>query len=410
MNRSFFINAGLFLVFSLTLFFTTTAALVGLAFSAIGIYIFFKERPTFHFVGNFPRESSVLLSLFCMALVLIVLNIYHQERWGTYHLPNAILLLLPAFIALAHIKSSPKVLWAGGALGALIACSIATFEIVWLNAERAGYWTHNPIPFGSISMCLAAASIIGYQSEQKMWRWVNLLALSGLLAGVVAAVLTGSKGCLLALPVLAYLVHIKVIQPMMIPRAWQLLSSLLVLTFIAYFAKDSFLAARTIEAINGALNWFTNGQVVEGSVGPRLELIRFAFEAGMINPITGIGRDGMLSMLLASGSNGAYDPLIAQLHTIHNEFLNIWVTKGVLGLLAMIAVYGLSLWFFWRIRKDTNIDIRNIGLMGISLCLMYLIFGLTEVALQLTFFRNFFLVLLISLVGMTYYHRNSKRQ
>jgi hypothetical protein len=48
--------------------------------------------------------------------------------------------------------------------------------------------------------------------------------------------------------------------------------------------------------------------------------------------------------------------------------------------------------------------------MGLSLCLMYLIFGLSEVALQLTFFRNFFLVTLVCLLGMAFAHKNQDVQ
>jgi len=75
-------------------------------------------------------------------------------------------------------------------------------------------------------------------------------------------------------------------------------------------------------------------------------------------------------------------------------------------LFAMCAVYGLSLWYFTRLRQHANVHVQNIGLMGVSLCLMYLIFGLSEVALQLTFFRNFFLVTLVCLLGMAHAQRH----
>jgi hypothetical protein len=76
----------------------------------------------------------------------------------------------------------------------------------------------------------------------------------------------------------------------------------------------------------------------------------------------------------------------------------------------MSAMYGLSLWYFWRIRHHADTHVQNIGLMGMSLCLMYLIFGLSEVTLQLTFFRNFFLVTLVCLLGMAHHqlHRTRK--
>jgi hypothetical protein len=100
-----------------------------------------------------------------------------------------------------------------------------------------------------------------------------------------------------------------------------MLSLLLALAVLTYLATNSFLAARIEDAARGAMIWLNTGKVAEGSVGPRLELIRFAFDAAMVNPLTGVGRDGMVSMLQASATNGAYDPFIAQLHTVHNDLL-----------------------------------------------------------------------------------------
>jgi O-antigen ligase len=404
MNALF--NTGLFLMPALSLGFRPVLALFGILFACIGIYRL-ATLPRYALVQRkHTQEWPLLACLLVLALCLTGLNLFHGERWSVYHLPVAIFLNLPIFWALRSSDANPRFYWEGASAGALIAAAIAGYEVVFLGAERAGYLIHNPIPFGSISMCLAAASVIGYRSQQGLKSWSNLWALTGLLAGVTAAVLSGSKGCLLALPVLAYLVHIKCIRPLAIPRVWLMLSLLLALAVLTYLATDSFLAARIEDAARGAMIWLNTGKVAEGSVGPRLELIRFAFDAAMVNPLTGVGRDGMVSMLQASATNGAYDPFIAQLHTVHNELLNIWVTKGLLGLLAMSAMYGLSLRYFWRIRHHANQHVQNIGLMGMSLCLMYLIFGLSEVALQLTFFRNFFLVTLVCLLGMAFAHKN----
>lgn len=405
-----FFNLGLFLMASLSLGYRPMLALVGLAFCGVGLFrlVALAKQP----IGNwqiYDKEWPALSALLVLAVSLISLNLLQAERWSTYHLPVTILFSIPIFFALSKSQVNPNCLWSGASTGAVIAAAIAGYEIIFLNADRAGYLVHNPIPFGSVSMCLAAASVIGYQAQEKVWRLVNVWALLGMFAGVGAAVLSGSKGCLLALPVLAYVVHIKCIKPLGLPRSWFMLASLFFLTLMSWLAADSFLASRFEEAVRGAAAWFETGRVVEGSVGPRLELIRFAFDAAMVSPLTGIGRDGMLSMLRSSAAMGAYDPFIGHLHTVHNEFLNIWVTKGLIGLFAMGAVYGLSLSYFWRLRHHADAHVQNIGMMGLSLCMMYLIFGLSEVALQLTFFRNFFLVTLMCLLGMAHLYSKTSQ-
>lgn len=401
MKAAVLVNTGLFLLFGMALLYTPSTALVGLSLATFGVYAF-VSKPSVVFAGQFPHERHVLIALLCMGLVLIALNIHHQERWGVYHLPNATLLSLPIFFALAHTNAHPKFLWSGGALGAVIALIIALYEIYVLHFPRAGYWTHNPIPFGSISMCLAAASVIGYQANTKAWSLGNTWALAGMCAGVGAAILSGSRGCLLAIPILAYVTHIKCTRSLNVSRVHFLAGITVTLLLSRFLFADSVIFSRTFDGLDAFVHYFASERMIVDSVGVRLELYRFAFDAGMINPLTGIGREGMLNLLQSSATTSAYDPFIAQLHTVHNEFLNIWVTKGLLGLIAMGAVYGLSLWYFWRLRHHVDAHVQNIGLMGLSLCLMYLIFGLSEVALQLTFFRNFFLVTLVCLLGMSH--------
>lgn len=401
-----FFNFGLFLMAALSLGFRPMLALVALVFCGIGLFrlISLAKHPARYWRINDP-EWPVLIALLVLALSLIGLNLLHDERWGTYHLPVAILVSIPIFFALSSTKANPHSFWTGASAGALIAAAIAAYEIIFLNAERAGLLVHNPIPFGSVSMCLAAASVIGYQAQEKPWRLTNAWALAGMLAGVSAAVMSGSKGSLLALPVLVYVVHIKCIRPLELSRAGLFWGSLLVLTLLAWLSTDSFLASRLEEAFHGTRVWLETGNVVEESVGPRLELFHFALEAGMINPLTGIGRDGMIELMRSHSPTGSHHPVFDVFHTVHNEFLNIWVTKGLIGLFAMSAVYGWSLWYFAKLRQHATVHVQNIGLMGMSLCLMYLIFGLSEVALQLTFFRNFFLVTLVCLLGMAHAQR-----
>lgn len=202
-----FFNTGLFLMPALSLGFRPALALFGLLFACIGIYRLATLPRSVLFQPAPAQEWLVIAGLLVLALCLTVLNLLHGERWGIYHLPVAIFLSLPIFWALRSSEANPRFFWAGASAGAQIAATIAGYEVIFLGAERAGFFVHNPIPFGSISMCLAAGSVIGYQSKKGLRSWSNLWALMGLLAGVTAAVLSGSKGCLLALPVLAYLVH-----------------------------------------------------------------------------------------------------------------------------------------------------------------------------------------------------------
>jgi O-antigen ligase len=369
-------------------------------FSVAGcIYLLHKQKYQSFQLKQFSIETPFLASLIALALILILLNIYHGEKWGTYHFPIAIILSLPAFFIFCGLNFQIIALWIGAAVGSIFAFIVALYEIKFLGAERAGYLINNPIPFGSIAMCLSSFSIIGYREKISGFVWQNALLFCGSLAGFLAAVLSGSKGCLLAVPIIFYLWHKKTTHKSA-RRASALLILLIFLVLLFFLIQsNSYLILRFTEAYHGAVSWAQSGKITEGSIGPRLELLKFGIEMGQINPWVGIGRNGMLEMLSKASSHFMYDVFITQLHTMHNEFLNIFVTNGLLGLVGLFSVYFFGLKYFYTIRKFDNEDLHSIYLAGLSLFSMYLIFGLSEVTLQLNSFRNFFLIFTVCLVG-----------
>jgi O-antigen ligase len=399
MNRKF--NATLFSLPALSLVVAKSTSILSLIFCVSGLYYFFSaKRPRAFELKGVSAEIPLLSSLLLFASLLFFLNIYHEERWGSYHLPIAIALSIPAFMFFCLADLKLAAIWLGSATGSIAALSVAMYEIIFLGADRAGYWVHNPIPFGSIAMCLSAFAIIGYQTKSELKSVRNAFQIFGCFAGFIAAILSGSKGCLLATPILIYLLHLKVLSRL--PKSYRFLLVAMPLFFLSLIFHNSnyYLFSRFSEAIHGAQSWFQGRGVVEGSIAPRLELIRFGIDVGMANPWIGIGRSGMLHLLEQASAKGEYDVFITKLHTLHNEFLNIFVTKGILGLTSLLSVYFLGVRYFYALSRSKSGEISDIGFAGLGLFSMFLIFGLSEVALQLNSFRNFFLIFTVALMGI----------
>jgi len=390
----------LFVLASSALLFSSAISVLSVLFSVAGcIYLLHNQRFQSIRLQQFSIEIPFLASLIALSVSLILSNLYHEEKWGTYHFPIAVILSLPAFFIFCRLNFEIIALWTGAAVGSILAFIIAIYEIKFLGAERAGYMINNPILFGSIAMCLSGFSIIGYREKVSGFVWQNALLLCGSVAGFLAAVLSGSKSCLLTVPIIFYLWRKKTAHKFSRGgNAWFALLIFLVLMFFL-IKSNSYLILRFTEAYHGAASWAQSGKITEGSIGPRLELLKFGIEMGQINPWIGIGRNGMLEMLSKASSDFKYDIFITQLHTMHNEFLNIFVTNGLLGLVGLLAVYFFGLKYFYTIRRFENEDLHSIHLAGLSLFSMYLIFGLSEVALQLNSFRNFFLIFTVCFIG-----------
>jgi len=160
--------------------------------------------------------------------------------------------------------------------------------------------------------------------------------------------------------------------------------------------------SRMVSMWEGVQSWVTTGDITEGSIGPRLEMWKFGLDVATEKPLLGFGKDGMVERKRQAIEAGNYSPGIAVFATLHNEFLNMWVTKGLVGTVALLAVFGSVFFTFFRTRKSPNWQLRCISLMGTSLTLMFLEFGIGEIALLLNSYRHVFLFWVFALAGLSF--------
>lgn len=62
----------------------------------------------------------------------------------------------------------------------------------------------------------------------------------------------------------------------------------------------------------------------------------------------------------------------------HNEFLDKTAKHGVVGLLVLLALYLVPIWYFSPYLKSTNLSIRAVATAGTLLPVAYIDFGLSQ--------------------------------
>ncbi len=395
----------LFMGPALSMVATSIYPTLGLVLTAIGLYSRYRNSEYFTKVSpkSAGRAFLAIWVLIAFAIVMLLENILHHERWGAYHIIIAILIFWPAYFACAIPGVKPRALWYGAAVGAISAVAIAIFQVFFLGDARAAGLT-NPIPFGNVSLVLATASLIGLlRSETTPLRRAEILLLvAGGLAGVGASLLSGTKSGWLSLFIVAFVSY--GLFPARTRRWQKWLAGFGVaaaLGFILLLPQIPVMS-RLVSMWDGIQSWVTTGEITEGSIGPRLEMWKFGLEVATEKPLLGFGKDGMVERKRQAIEAGNYSPSIAQFATLHNEFLNMWVTKGLIGSLSLLAVFGGVFVAFFRTRKSSNWELRCISLMGTSLTLMFLEFGVGEIALLLNSYRHVFLFWVFAMAGLSF--------
>lgn len=235
------------------------------------------------------------------------------------------------------------------------------------------------VTFGNVSMLLgllsAAAAL--YFFAQRHYLWLTL-ALVAFIAGVVASLLSGTRGGWLVLP------------PVLLFLGWcgrDLLSrnglAAIALTGLAGFIVILYLpqlgvAERLSAAVIGIQDYWQGKPDL--SVGGRLEMWRANLQFFASSPVFGVGEYQGLVLKQALAEAGLMTEVAAGYPHAHNEYIDALGLRGVVGFAALLGVYLVPLRLFFAKLKQHNTDwgVRSYALGGALIPLSYLIFALTD--------------------------------
>lgn len=334
----------------------------------------------------------LLLAVFAVNAAAVA---WHGDESKYLDQGSRYLLAIPIVYGLRRVSLRLNWIVAALVLGTVGAAAIAWWQITYQEVDRASGFVTSAIPFGDIALtmgfwCLMAAAwaaIRGYRA------WAAVFLLSGL-AGGYAVIASATRGSLLAVPFLAVLAAIALLRrrhlrPLLAGGAVVLVGLAIVLSIMP---AGKFADGRYIGAFTEWQEYSREGEVANNTVGPRLEAWKAAFLSIPERPILGWGHlqyDAHLRDLIAQKR---VDPFVDTLSNTHNNFLEIWLHQGTLGLIAIIALLAASFWFFARRLRSSDLLVRVLACCGASLPASFTAYGLTQVILGRNNGVMFFLV------------------
>jgi len=121
----------------------------------------------------------------------------------------------------------------------------------------------------------------------------------------------------------------------------------------------------------------------------------------MEKPLTGWGESGYRQGMVDLGDEGVVHPWVAKKYGHpHNEFLNEFAKRGVIGLVALLALYLVPMRLFGRQIADRNLELRSLSIAGVLLSVAYIDYGLSQAFLDHNSGSMMFAFLLAVLWGL----------
>jgi O-antigen ligase len=370
-----------FLFFALSLAVPSGYSYGSAALALLAIAGCWQEQPR-HAVS---RDTKILLASLLLTGLLWTAAL--DQAWSSAGMAYGAKYALAAFalwVLSQRGLGANAVAW-GVAAGAVGALGVAAYQYLALHWSKAQGFT-NAIEYGGIAMYLGIAAWA--MALLGRWRWPQIAAL-GLCgaAGVLAALLSESRGSWVTAPLL-----LAAVWCMAWRNGYRRIASIAVLVMLIGGAVLVLPAYRKFEqradiAVQEARHYLAEPQkYAETSIGQRLEQWRLAIHLIEERPVAGWGLEGYAQAKQAMVDKGDAHPSVMQYGHAHNEILDMWVKRGMAGLLILLFFYAAPLSVFWPTpsrlaRADAARQPRLLALRAAAalLPLAYFGFGWTQV-------------------------------
>lgn len=344
---------------------------------------------------------TIFAALFLSTLLTFILGNFTISE--TKHLIHKMGFLgfIPVFLLVRRNGLPLKAFWYGITIGAIITGMMALIEVLLLNKDSAS-GTHARTLFGDHALLLGMLSILSFSFFREKGRYFILLPIAGLLFGILASVLSGTRGSWLAIPAFLLILTIYFDDFGSVKRRLIFLLSCVLLGLLAYVIPQTNIKHRIDLAVN-EINMYPAGQIKNKAVGLRLESWRASKELALEHPITGIGlRQYQIKIRELLSRKNDYDKNIGRLDQPHNQYLYALVERGVIGLLTIILIFIYPAYVFIKSLNSRNASHRPVAIAGLIIVVGYAIFGLTDTLFFRSMPINFYTMMMALLLGDLY--------
>jgi len=350
---------------------------IGSGFLVLGSLVLLRKRSV-----PLDKEDKLIMAVFFFYfLVSVGMNLLHGEIIKEYDLPLRFLLAIPALMLLRAFPPSPAFFWAGLGVGGILAGLFAGWQNLFILHARAGGHT-NQIQYGNISFIIGILCLVGLGwaiAQKNSKKWIIFLS-CGFVLGLLGSLFTGSRGSWVGLPFCLYIMYRCYGGEVSKRYVWGGIALVVVAVAVAYAIPRTQLKARTELAISESITYM-KVRNAETSIGTRMEMWRAGTMAALERPILGWGKAGFVEWESAAIDAGRVHPFMRENNHVYNEWLDAEVKRGFLGLIALLALYVVSMRLFIVRLKTAGRSAKPYAIGGIMLFVNYICFGFSQVFL-----------------------------
>lgn len=374
-----------------------------LLFTLLVTFLVMLKRPLGMPQIIWQREwNRYVLAMFSLSGAILLSQIAQHNISGHPHdAASRFWLAIPVFLLLQrmNLQVFKGLQWAfplAAILGALLAKDVGgRYTLTHMDEIHFGDFE---LLFGALSLF----SINWFGVDKREVRWFKLL---GGLVGIIMALLSGTRGGWLALPVFFWIYGYVNGARFSVRVMVKAVGATLVIFFLAYMTIAT-VQTRVGELRNDVLLYQQGNR--DTSMGVRWQLYVAAVDIFSRHPWLGVGAEGFareMQPMFAAGKITAHAADLGR-GEVHNDLLAKAAGMGILGLLSLLAIYFVPLKLFLGATRSRNPVVSKTGTLGLVFVSGFFIFGWTVEFMSLTLVTAFYGYTIAVLLAICYntYH------
>jgi len=368
-------------------------------------------------------EKLLLFSFFLMFVVtlfsFLALNGEDggQPRVGIY---LGFALAIPIYFLFKSFSPPAQIIWMALVIACYVVAARALLEVNGLveelSSKRTGIGrangTMHPIRFGDLSLLMAFISLAGALYIKDISRWMRALGMLAFAGGVLASVLSESRGGWVAVPALLIVSLWPLFREITLRNKILILAGIaLVLT--AMFNVPGLKIEKRYEQAKYDILQYHKKDYSSTSIGLRFDMFEAAYWMFSENIIFGVGVGNYSKEVKKyyESNDKRISKAIINFDNPHNEVLMHMATRGMVGLISLILLFFVGVFMF--VTKMRKYDDRTLfySVSGLLIFVSYAHFGMSiSLFMHRDFLLFFVIYVLLFAAGANRETRRSEKQ
>jgi len=339
------------------------------------------------------RKAEACWSAGAVRALLLPMSLYTLVLVASYLINDGFMSTIRSFFycslfvyAASVVRLQPRYIGFLCLLAAVEMPVLIYYQCFWNECSRFGGFT-NPIFFAMFSVCVAVFSV--YLAGTFTRRRIRALLYLAALVFCCAAAFTKTRGAMIALVPLALIFAVYLYRHKLL-TVRRVLLAMVAATFLTGFVGLQTDAYERFAVVDEQLAPAlvaddTNGNSYRSSIGFRILIWKFSLAVAMEHPLFGVGNERFQHYKQEWVDEGRFPAELVQFvpgaHS-HNQYFQDLAMRGVIGLVALLAMFVMPALRYYRMSKAHNAVRKCAGYLGLSLVTAFATFSLTEVALK----------------------------